>query len=335
MLTTKLSKLAYALTAAVALTLGAAEPVSAQFLPVLTPVTIVGTNPGNLSMFEYVPSTITRISPVVVVLHGCGQTAYSYDDETGWMKFAKAHNVSLIFAQQSVANNPGLCFNWFEPLDNRRDQGEAFSIRQMVSTFAGRHALQYDPSRVFVSGLSAGGAMAAVMLATYPELFKGGAVNAGVPYRCAEQVTTLPATATMADKGSECLKGLVNLTPGTWASLVPAYAGSKPRLITFHGDADGTVKFANMNELMEQWVTYTGVPMTATRTFDAAPRYPRDSYGPSAAPTVATVRLTGKGHAVGVDPGFASTQCGMAIPPFIMDFDICTTWYTGRFWNIW
>ena len=77
------------------------------------------------------------------------------------------------------ANNQNACFNWFEREDTRRDSGEALSIRQMIDAMVKRHSI--DPSRVYIVGLSAGGAMTAVMLATYPEVFAGGAIVAGVP----------------------------------------------------------------------------------------------------------------------------------------------------------
>src|SRR4029453_13945260 len=69
------------------------------------------------------------------------------------------------------ANNQNACFNWFEPEDTTRDRGEAHSIRQMIEATIQRHSV--DPSQVYIVGLSAGGAMAAAMLANYPELFRG------------------------------------------------------------------------------------------------------------------------------------------------------------------
>src|SRR5213594_3424078 len=88
--------------------------------------------------------------------------------------------------QQQPLNNANGCFNWFNPEDTERDSGEACSIRQMIA-----HAVKeigIDRERIFVTGLSAGGAMTSVMLATYPEVFAGGAIIAGLPYGVASNV---------------------------------------------------------------------------------------------------------------------------------------------------
>src|SRR5207245_2517088 len=81
-------------------------------------------------------------------------------------------------------NNPNLCFNWFQHGDVTRGEGEVLSIRQMIAQMIAAHEL--DPARVYITGLSAGGAMTAAMLATYPELFAGAAIIAGLPYGAAD-----------------------------------------------------------------------------------------------------------------------------------------------------
>ena len=94
---------------------------------------------------------------------------------------ADLHGFAVLFPEQQRANNANLCFNWFVPEDIRRDSGEALSIRQMIEAMVVAHGL--DRSRIFVTGLSAGGAMASAMLATYPEIFAGGAIIAGLAVR--------------------------------------------------------------------------------------------------------------------------------------------------------
>src|ERR1700704_2497084 len=145
-----------------------------------------GTNPGALRMFAFVPEHLQRAPALVVVLHGCGQTAAGYDLGAGWSTLAKRYGFALLMPEQQPANNANGCFNWFNPEDTARDRGEAGSIRQMIARMAGDHKI--NRRRIFVTGLSAGGAMTTVMLATYPEVFAGGAVIAGLPYGVATNV---------------------------------------------------------------------------------------------------------------------------------------------------
>src|SRR5689334_2696635 len=89
----------------------------------LTQVTGFGSNPGNLAMFTYVPAGMPASAPVVLVLHGCTQNAPAME-ASGWTAAADAHKFYVIYAQTSSANNSSSCFNWFEPGDIARDQGE-------------------------------------------------------------------------------------------------------------------------------------------------------------------------------------------------------------------
>src|SRR5689334_19451746 len=174
----------------------------------LTQVSGFGSNPGNLAMYSYRPDGLPARAPVVVALHGCGQNATEYFTNSGWRKYADLWKFALILPQTSSANNSSACFNWFEPGDIARGQGEALSVKQMVDYAVSNQAA--DPARVFVTGLSAGGAMTAVMLAAYPDAFRGGAVIAGLAYKCA---TTLTA-------GVLCLNQRQNRTPQQWGDLV-------------------------------------------------------------------------------------------------------------------
>src|SRR5690349_17222082 len=122
-----------------------------------------GSNPGNLRMFGYRPSTLADNPALVVVLHGCTQTAAGYDLGAGWSTLADRYGFALLLPEQRRSNNPNGCFNWFQPGHSRRGQGEPLSIRQMIE----KSVLDYgiDRRRIFVTGLSAGGAMASIMLA--------------------------------------------------------------------------------------------------------------------------------------------------------------------------
>jgi len=145
-----------------------------------------GSNPGNLRMFTYLPPQHAANPPLVVVLHGCTQTAAGYDYGAGWSTLADRYGFALLLPEQQRSNNPNGCFKWFLPDDSRRARGEALSIRQMIETFVMDKKIDRD--RVFITGLSAGGAMTSVMLACYPEVFAGGAIIAGLPYGAASNV---------------------------------------------------------------------------------------------------------------------------------------------------
>src|SRR4026207_1180330 len=116
-----------------------------------------GSNPGNLRMFVYRPSTLADNPALVVVLHGCNPTAAGYDLGAGWSTLADRYGFALLLPEQQRSNNPNGCFNWFQPEDTQRGQGEVASINQMIETMIREHGI--DSRRVFVTGLSAGGAM--------------------------------------------------------------------------------------------------------------------------------------------------------------------------------
>ena len=152
----------------------------------LSEMTGFGGNPGALVAKTYLPQGLAPGAALVVVLHGCTQNAALYDRGSGWSELAERHGFAVLFPEQTRANNHNLCFNWYAARDNRRGRGEAASIAQMVKHLVASHDL--DPARVFINGLSAGGAMTAAMLASYPDLFAGGAIIAGLPFGVAEGV---------------------------------------------------------------------------------------------------------------------------------------------------
>ncbi|MFE0135490.1 alpha/beta hydrolase family esterase, partial [Streptomyces sp. NPDC059037] len=177
--------------AALALAAGAslfAPAPQARAAVALERVTDFGANPGGLNMYVYRPQSLPAHPAVVVALHGCTQSAQVYADNSGLTKFADQYGFLLVFAETTSSNNINKCFNWFQAGDTQRGQGEVASIRQMVAKAGSSYG--GDPARTYVTGLSAGGAMTAAMLATYPDVFQAGAVVAGLPYRCATDVVS-------------------------------------------------------------------------------------------------------------------------------------------------
>ena len=222
----------------------------------LRELTGFGANPGNLRMLVHVPERLPSMAPLVIALHGCSQSAEEYDYGTGWSSLADRLGFAVVYPEQQAANNPKNCFSWFLPGDIARDRGEAHSIQQMVE-----HAIAsfgVDRRRVFVTGLSAGGAMAAVMLATYPEVFAGGAVIAGLPYGCARSVQQ--AFEAMFTEQSQSAHAL-----GDRVRAASRHRGPWPKISVWHGTADPIVKSSNAEDIIRQWINVHGL--------SAAPSY--------------------------------------------------------------
>ncbi|MGA7803212.1 extracellular catalytic domain type 1 short-chain-length polyhydroxyalkanoate depolymerase [Bradyrhizobium sp.] len=219
----------------------------------LTEVKGFGSNPGGLRMFNFVPANLQNPRALVVVLHGCGQNAAGYDLGAGWSTLAKHYGFALLMPEQPASNNPNTCFNWFNPEDVARERGEAGSIRQMISRMATDYAI--DPRWIFITGLSAGGAMTTVMLATYPEVFAAGAVIAGLPYGVASNVRE----ALTGMRGALRVRSAPEL--GDLVRKASNHRGKWPKLSVWHGSADRTVNPANANEIVKQWLDLHGLPL--------------------------------------------------------------------------
>ena len=274
-------------------------------------------------MLTYVPKNLPEAAPLVVVLHGCTQTAHSYDLGTGWSTFADRYGFAVLLPEQRTSNNPLQAFNWFKPEDFVRDSGEPLSIRQMVEWMVVNHGI--DRRRVYVNGVSAGGAMTSVMLATYPEVFAGGAIIAGLPYRCANDL----------QQAFECMfQGRIR-SPQEWGNLVRAassHQGPWPKISIWHGTGDHTVKPTNAEEVIKQWTDVHGLPMTPTfeSTVDGHPY--RAWRGPDGDTLIEAYTITGMAHGVPIDP-HGEEGCGAAAP-FILDMGISSTQHIARFWGL-
>lgn len=308
-------------TAAAALLLATATKSPAQNL---SEVADFGSNPGNLQMFAFVPNALPANSPLVVALHGCTQAAAKYDDETGWVRMAERVPFALLLPQQQSSNNPRLCFNWFEANDIARDRGEALSIKQMIDKMVRDHAI--DPKRIFITGLSAGGAMTSVMLATYPELFAGGAIIAGLPYKCA---TSIPQAFSCMNPGND-------LAPGTWAAQVrnaSPHQGPWPILSIWHGTTDHTVAPMNAQELVDQWTEVHGIDQVADGQ-DTVNGHTRKTFKDADGKVlVESYLIANMGHGTPVSPGSGGEQCGTT-GPHILDAGICSSFHIATFWGL-
>jgi len=283
-----------------------------------------GSNPGQLRMLTYVPGRLPAAAPLVVLLHGCTQSGVSFDKGTGWSTLADRHGFALLLPEQHWTNNPLRCFNWFRPADTRRDQGEALSIKQMIDRILEDHGL--DRRQVYVTGLSSGGAMTSVMLATYPDLFAGGAVLAGVPYRTADN---------MQEAFESIFQGRCR-TPREWGDLVRGaspHRGPWPKVSVWHGDADSAVKPLNADEIVKQWTDVHGVAgnPSVERTVDG--HRCRMWQGANGEPLVESYTISGMSHGAPLSTGDRPDQCGTAAP-FFNDVGISSTFHIAGFWGL-
>jgi poly(hydroxyalkanoate) depolymerase family esterase len=278
-----------------------------------------GSNPGGLKAHFYLPKDLPADAPLVVVLHGCTQNAASYDHRSGWSQLADRAGFALLYPEQQRANNPNLCFNWFLPADTARGSGEVLSIRQMIEAMVSAHGL--DRSRIFVTGLSAGGAMAAAMLATYPEIFAGGAIIAGIPYGSA---TTVPeAVDRMRGHGGPSGRELQALV-----SRASTHTGPWPRISIWHGSADQTVAPSNAEAIATQWRGVHGLDGASERS--QVGRHSTQVWTDGAGEPVIEINLVaGMGH------GTPLGGDGLGAPgPYMLDVGISSTREIAQFWGI-
>jgi poly(hydroxyalkanoate) depolymerase family esterase len=288
----------------------------------LDEVQAFGSNPGALRMFKYVPA---RPEPaLVVVLHGCTQTAASYDFGAGWSTLADRYGFVLLLPQQQPANNPNRCFNWFLADNITREKGEALSIRQMVETMIGDHDI--DRRRVFVTGLSAGGAMTSVMLATYPEVFAAGAIIAGLPYGVATNVR-------------EALNGMFQsparpaIQLGDLVRGASRHRGAWPKVSVWHGSADRTVNPANADEIVKQWLDVHQLP-SAPMSEGTVDGYPRQVWWNSDGETIVeSYTITDMAHGTPIGTAENDQRYGIQ-GAFLIEAGISSSYHIANFFGL-
>ena len=179
----------------------------------------------DYKLFE--PARDGRPLPLVVMLHGCTQDPDDFARGTRMNALARAQGLLVLYPAQSRRANAQRCWSWFKHNHQARGKGEPAILAGMVRDAIATHGA--DPARVYVAGLSAGGAMAAILGDAYPELFAAVGVHSGLPTGSATDVQT--AFAAMSG-GARPLRR-------------SPQAGATPPTIVFHGDADATVNVVN------------------------------------------------------------------------------------------
>lgn len=281
-----------------------------------------GPNPGQLRCWIHVPPNLAKGAPLVVVLHGSTQSAAGYATGAGWVALANRHGFAVLCPEQLKSNNPTRSFNWFEPKDCARDGGEAASIAQML-----RHTVKtrdLDGQRVYVTGLSSGGAMTAIMLATYPELFLAGAVICGLPYGAA---TSGMQALWVMFKGS-------SLSAAAWGNKVRAAsrASAWPSISIWQGLEDRVVNPQLASALVSQWTNVHGLSEGSGKATSSSVRSDqvwRDANGVERV-TYHTIASMGHGTPLKVsgDPADGTAA------PYLLDVGIASSQEIARSWGL-
>jgi poly(hydroxyalkanoate) depolymerase family esterase len=280
-------------------------------------------NPGGLAGQVYVPDTMVAGAPLVIVLHGCTQNAADFADAAGWFALADRHGFAVLLPQQQRANNFTLCFNWFKSGDIRRGQGEAASIMAMTASATARYDI--DTERVFITGLSAGAAMAGAMLATYPEHFAGGGLIAGMPHGTATSVMMAmlqmrTATRETAVQLGERIHQASN-NKGRW-----------PKISIWHGSVDPVVTPDNGKATLVQWLAVHGLGKSVPTTEKTSRLHRRVWHDTAGCEIVEHVEVYGMGHGTPIDSRAADAVGKSA--PYVLDVGVSSSSHLIEYWGI-
>ena len=273
----------------------------------------------------YLPAGFSgQALPLVVMLHGCKQTPDDFAAGTGMNELADELQFLVVYPAQAWTANYSRCWNWFRPRDQRRDGGEPSLIAGITKQVIARHNV--DERRVYIAGLSAGGAMASAMLATYPEVFAGGALIAGLPY----------GTASNVQEAFESMFKGRSAPARRWGDLVRAaspHRGPWPKISIWHGSADATVIPMNRDEIIKQWTDVHGLPATPNerttgRGFERAVWRDRDGRE-----VIEAVTIPGMAHGTPLATGPGDGCCGN-VGPFLLEVGVSSSHHIAQFFGL-
>ncbi len=194
----------------------------------------------------FVPSQVAagQPLPLVLALHGCSQDPDSFAAATHFNDLAEQDGFYVLYPEQTSDQNALKCWNWFDPADQQRGAGDPALFVAEIEQVESRYAV--DTRRVFVAGFSAGGAMANVMGATYPDVFAAVSANSGLEYQAATNATAAWTAMTMGGPDPAGPAKAAYEAMGPFRRVVPT--------IIFHGTADYTVNMTNADEEAAQWI---------------------------------------------------------------------------------
>ncbi len=211
---------------------------------------MVGAAGGSRNFKLWIPTTLEsgRPWPLLMLLHGCGHGAEHMAEISGMNDVAEANGFLVVYPEQSRRANLLKCWNWFRPEHQERGAGEPSILAAVVGEIRSTYSI--DPDRVYVAGVSAGAAMAAILAATYPDLFAALAVFAGAEFRAAS--STSEGFAVMKRGGPDPTRQ-GQLAFEAMRSGLPETKRRRMPVIVFHGTADDQVSPVNADQVIAQW----------------------------------------------------------------------------------
>jgi poly(hydroxyalkanoate) depolymerase family esterase len=201
---------------------------------------------GSRRYFVYVPAGVRRTKgvPLLVALHGCAQNAEQFAATTRFNDLADRHGFVVVYPEQTARTHPQRCWHWYESGHQQRDAGEpAIIVGITDEVTAAQSRWSIDPDRVYVAGLSAGGAMALVLAATYPDRFAAVGVHSAPAYRS-------------ASSGRHAMGALAGRAVAPPPVVTGRLSAPMPPTILFQGTGDSTVRGRNGDQVVEQWLAF-------------------------------------------------------------------------------
>ena len=204
---------------------------------------------GSRPYFVCTPTSyqVGTAVPLLVMLHGCAQTAADFAAGTHMNQLAEQYGFIVVYPQQTPTYNRSVCWNWFTPSNQRRGRGEPASIAGIVQTMVQQTSQwRIDTSRIYVAGISAGAAMAVILGATYPDIFAAIGVHSGVEYQAATSLTR--SLKAMQQGGPDpALQGQRAL------DAMERFSRRVPTIV-FHGTDDPIISPINGDQIVQQWM---------------------------------------------------------------------------------
>lgn len=287
-------------------------------------------NPGNLNAYIHEPFGKTQEKkPLVLVLHGCNQTAEEIALGSGWNQLADSLGFFVLYPEQKTTNNFIRCFNWFLENDQEKDKGEIASIYEMMEYAVSHYPI--DASRIYIYGVSAGAAMSVNFMACYPDKLKSGAILAGTAYK---QVDA--PMKSFSEMRKPTIFSDEELRQRLY-SQNPSYSGEFPQLIVVHGTDDKVVNYGNGEVLVKQWKTAFKIASETEQKVNVNPSSPiitrKDFKDASGYSVIIFYTADNWGHYLMIDPGPGPKQGG-EVTKHAKDGDFFSTYEIAKDWNL-